>query len=429
MMNIFKKIGIFSLIYALITACIPSTTFAAYRRKKVVTKRMAASVAKKSRLSPKKPARAPQRPAAKPARNVPSRPRTAPKKAPARTARRVVVHKAAAHKAVARRKPTARPASRITRRPAAAYKPAKKTAPTPRRRSPAASTASSAHKATLARAKILAAKGGGLPSKPVIPHDPSIIFVPVAKQAGAECGYHALFNAWNRYEQLHGRAAQTFPLKRWKQAVKSARNNGNDQLIDTEEILTLMHQSGINPATLTVIPNITQFKLNAQHIAPCPHLHNVPAVVRKLRTVDGNGNCHAFVIGNMSYYESTKGQTRATTGHWIAVVVQRKNNQLLYYVMDSIGGKPYTSVMALKKLIEGATGLAIIESDVRKKTNDDTLSDVRIDDVDDADADTNPPVNLEPQEPGMLAKAAGFVGSAVKNAAGFALGLWGKLIR
>ena len=42
----------------------------------------------------------------------------------------------------------------------------------------------------------------------------------------------------------------------------------------------------------------------------------------------------------------------STMGHWIAIVVQRRNNKIVYYVMDSIGGKPTQQANALKQLIE-----------------------------------------------------------------------------
>lgn len=174
-----------------------------------------------------------------------------------------------------------------------------------------------------------------------------IVDVRVPSQSGAECGYNALFYAWDQYNNLTGKPRPVLAdnLPAWKKRVANhRRRKGDDQWITDAEIADLAQTFvAMPPQDYTILPDVEQ-------LAQLPVLNDISGTLRQIRS--GGKNIHAFILGNMQH-NALKGQpVGGTAGHWIAVVVHAQDGHLKYYVLDSLNGKPRAVVRALKHLLE-----------------------------------------------------------------------------
>jgi hypothetical protein len=168
-------------------------------------------------------------------------------------------------------------------------------------------------------------------------------------QEGADCAYDASKNAvltlqWlmgkfgdlkkEAFEKQYLQNPRHFPLARLQGAIRVSRKGGMIAFLDNEEvekiILPILTEGFIPKAKIpdyfTVIPNITEAAENPDYILIMSDWVNA---IRKIRNSDNT--VHAFIINDAR-------ELGKQTGHWIAVVVQKRGGSINYYIIDSMAG-------------------------------------------------------------------------------------------
>ena len=178
---------------------------------------------------------------------------------------------------------------------------------------------------------------------------PTIYYVRVPKQDGADCGPHAVKNGMllkfllesgitNKQELEKFIHEAGFPqLEDWR--AWTQENFGVSDWLDDQEVSAIAeHKAGIEREKFTTIPNIHGF--NPVQITGQDDL------LKAISQLNSNENFqHIFFIGNM------REQCNAR-GHWIEVSAQRKNGKIDYYVTDSLGGEHPEIIEKLRKITE-----------------------------------------------------------------------------
>ncbi len=169
-------------------------------------------------------------------------------------------------------------------------------------------------------------------------HDRSSL---VRGQVGATCGMHSVFNVselfkyftqQNYEHNIIDKLRQGPNIGEIRQTLNSADLPSDSLVGDWTEQAAVHHlmtqQFGMDEDSFTIIPYTLAFESHLDE-------HFI-AKVDELCAADGN--CHAFVLGNMRHFGSSAPGSgmKGTSGHWIAVLARKVDDDIALYVMDSI---------------------------------------------------------------------------------------------
>lgn len=162
----------------------------------------------------------------------------------------------------------------------------------------------------------------------------TVHYIKVPRQTGAYCGFHAVKNVklllendtTDKTDLEKAIQKAGFPeLEEWCEytqkefKVKSWLNNREVKKV-------ALNKAEIKDDRFTIIQNIADFS-PVQVGASGYHLANV---LRQLNT--NNGFKHAFITGNMK-------ECVGARGHWVGILAQREDDQIHYYITDSLNEK------------------------------------------------------------------------------------------
>lgn len=193
----------------------------------------------------------------------------------------------------------------------------------------------------------------------------------VALQTGANCGYHAAFNATRLLQLLRAQSSVVRnvlfdalkggpPIANWKSVIEVRyQTNQSDQSyenITDEAVQFLMaDELHVSPNDFTVIANPSQ--------DPALFDEHVPQVIAALQ--NGSKKVHAFLLGNMRDDFSVGG----SGGHWITAVVTTEGG-LKVHVADSIAGRSEgrrETIGHLVQLLQQNTEWASMKGDIESR--------------------------------------------------------------